>query len=100
MAIVKQLDRRAGKNKDHEPLAQINFVLVFGQDSNLPFYYRKLAGNIPDVKTVKELVKELDVIECFQQPGKDPFIGEILSRQNHLYLDLGVTPPENPTSLC
>lgn len=53
---------RYGKNKDHEPLAQINLVLVYGQDSNLPFYYRKLAGNIPDVKTVKELVKELDVL--------------------------------------
>ena len=53
---------RYGKNKDHEPLAQINLVLVYGQDSNLPFYYRKLAGNFPDVKTVKELVKELDVL--------------------------------------
>ena len=53
---------RYGKNKDHEPMAQINLVLVYGQDSNLPFYYRKLAGNIPDVKTVKELVKELDAL--------------------------------------
>lgn len=51
-----------GKNKDHDPLGQINLVLVYGQESNLPFYYRKLAGNIPDVKTVKELVKELDVL--------------------------------------
>jgi hypothetical protein len=51
-----------GKNKDYDPLPQINLVLVFGETSNLPFYYRKLAGNIPDVKTVTELVKELDVL--------------------------------------
>lgn len=42
---------RYGKNKDHEHLAQINLSLHFGQQSRLPFYYRKLAGNIPDVKT-------------------------------------------------
>ncbi|KJS28349.1 MAG: hypothetical protein VR64_24950 [Desulfatitalea sp. BRH_c12] len=41
---------RYGKNKDHEHLAQINLSLLFGQQSRLPFYYRKLAGNIPDVE--------------------------------------------------
>ncbi|MGI9570768.1 MAG: IS1634 family transposase, partial [Desulfobulbia bacterium] len=34
---------RYGKNKDHEHLAQINLTLLFGQQSRLPFYYRKLA---------------------------------------------------------
>ncbi len=59
----KQLKQvRYGKNKDYDPLPQINLLLVFGENSNLPFYYRKLAGNIPDVKTVTELVKELDVL--------------------------------------
>ena len=33
----------------------MNLALVFGETSNLPFYYRKLAGNIPDSKTVKNL---------------------------------------------
>ena len=42
-----------GKNKDHDPLPQINLLLVFGEKSYLPFYYRRLAGNIPDVKTVR-----------------------------------------------
>ncbi|MEN6509828.1 MAG: transposase [Smithella sp.] len=51
-----------GKNKEYEPLAQINLVLLFGETSNLPFYYRKLAGNIPDVKTVNELVRELNIL--------------------------------------
>ena len=36
--------------------------MVFGQESNLPFYYRKLAGNIPDVKTVHRLLEELDIL--------------------------------------
>ncbi len=39
---------RHGKNKDDDRLPQINLLLLFGQKSNLPFYYRKLAGNIPD----------------------------------------------------
>lgn len=51
-----------GKNKDCDPLPQINLLLVFGEDSYLPFYYRRLAGNIPDVKTVKVYLRELDVL--------------------------------------
>jgi transposase len=35
---------------------------VFGEQSGLPFYYRKLAGNIPDSKTVKILLTELNVL--------------------------------------
>ena len=51
---------RYGKNKDHEPLPQINLALLFGQQSRLPFYYRKLAGNIPDVKTLKKLLADMN----------------------------------------
>ena len=57
---MKQI--RYGKNKDGENLPQINLALLFGEDSGLPFYYRKLAGNIPDVKTIRELIRELDVL--------------------------------------
>jgi len=53
---------RYGKNKDHEHLAQINLTLLFGQDSRLPFYYRKLAGNISDVKTIKKLVADMNTL--------------------------------------
>ncbi|MEG2951245.1 MAG: transposase, partial [Clostridia bacterium] len=52
-----------GHNKDHDPLPQINLALLFGEESNLPFYYRKLPGNITDVKTVMNLladIKDLD----------------------------------------
>lgn len=51
-----------GKNKDGEKLPQINLALIFGENSGLPFYYRKIAGNIPDVKTIRELLRELDVL--------------------------------------
>ena len=51
-----------GKNKDDDQLPQINLALVFGEESKLPFYYRKLAGNVPDVKTIQELLRELDVL--------------------------------------
>ena len=51
-----------GFNKEHDRLPQLNVALVFGQESNLPFYYRKLAGNIPDAKTVLHLLEELDIL--------------------------------------
>lgn len=58
--LMKQV--RYGKNKDGENLPQINLALLFGEESGLPFYYRKLAGNIPDVKSVRELIRELDIL--------------------------------------
>ena len=51
-----------GKNKENDRLPQINLLLVFGEKSGLPFYYRKLAGNIPDSKTVKHLLEDLDIL--------------------------------------
>jgi transposase len=57
-SCLKQV--RYGVNKDHDPLPQINIALLFGEKSNLPFYYRKLAGNIPDVKTVKNLLADIN----------------------------------------
>lgn len=53
---------RYGKNKEDDKLPQFNLALLFGEKSGLPFYYRKIAGNIPDVKTINELVRELDVL--------------------------------------
>ena len=58
--MLKQV--KYGKNKDDEHLPQINLALVFGEESRLPFYYRKIAGNVPDVKTIRELLRELDVL--------------------------------------
>ena len=59
-----------GKNKENDPLPQLNLLLVFGERSGLPFYYRKLAGNIPDSKTVKHLLEDLDILGF----GKTKFV--------------------------
>ena len=59
-----------GKNKENDRLPQINLLLVFGEKSGLPFYYRKLAGNIPDSKTVKHLLEDLDILGF----GKTKFV--------------------------
>ena len=53
---------KMGRNKEHDHLPQINLALLFGEESGLPFYYRKLPGNITDVKTVKQLMAEFDVM--------------------------------------
>ena len=37
--------------------------MLFGQQSRLPFYYRKLAGSIPDVKTLKKLLADMDTLD-------------------------------------
>lgn len=55
---------RYGKNKDCDPLPQINLALVFGQESMMPVYYRKLPGNITDVQTVRKLLKDIECIKC------------------------------------
>jgi transposase len=53
---------RYGMNKEDDHLPQINLALLFGELSNLPFYYRKLPGNISDVKTVKNLIADMDFL--------------------------------------
>ena len=59
-AALKQV--KSGKNKEHDWLPQINLALLFGEKSKLPFYYRKLPGNITDVKTIRQLIHEFDVM--------------------------------------
>ena len=43
--------------------------------------------------TLPGLLDKLDVIECFEQPGKSLRVGELLDKQKQLYYDLGVIPP-------
>lgn len=58
--VLKQVKK--GKNKENDRLPQLNLALLFGEESGLPFYYRKLPGNITDVKTVRQLVQEFDLL--------------------------------------
>ena len=61
--IQKASDRFVmAKMKKHKHLAQINWTLLFGQKSRLPLYYRKLAGNILDVKTLRKLLADMNTL--------------------------------------
>ena len=59
--LMKQV--KWGRNKENEPLPQINLALVYGQESRLPVYYRKLPGNITDVATVQKMLKDIDFLK-------------------------------------
>ena len=43
--------------------------------------------------SITGLLDKLDVIECFEQPGKVLRVGEMVEKQEQLYYDLGVAPP-------
>ena len=45
--------------------------------------------------TLSALLDKLDVIECFEQPGRTIRVGEILDEQKRLYHELGVSPPSS-----
>ena len=51
-----------GHSKENNGLPQIKLAVVFGEKSGLPFYYRKLAGNIPDLMTVETLLSDLETL--------------------------------------
>jgi transposase len=53
-----------GYNRDHEKLPQINLAMLFGQESGLPAYYRRLPGNINDVSTLKTTTDSLAFLGC------------------------------------
>ena len=43
--------------------------------------------------TLQGVLDKLDVIECFESPGQEAKIGEVLEKQKQLYLNLGIEPP-------
>ena len=75
---------RYGMNKEHDHLAQLNLALVFGQESSLPFYYRKLPGNVTDVKTVRNMLADMDFLNL---------------KKVHLVMDRGFYSAENINEL-
>ncbi|MFT8582005.1 MAG: transposase [Schleiferilactobacillus perolens] len=40
----------------------MNLLVVYGEQSGLPFYYRQLSGSVPDVKTVIKLLDDLEAL--------------------------------------
>lgn len=59
--LIKQV--KYGKNKEHDLLPQLNLLMLYGETSRLPVYYRKLCGNIPDVSTMENLLKDIDFLQ-------------------------------------
>ena len=53
---------------------------------------KMIDGHLYSQYTMHELLDELDVIECYLEPGKAPAQGEVLMKQEQLYRDLGVNP--------
>jgi transposase len=50
---------RWGYNRDKEKLPQINLAMLYGQNSALPAYYRRIQGNITDVTTLTATIDNL-----------------------------------------
>jgi transposase len=50
---------RWGHNRDGERLPQINLGMLFGQESGLPVYYRRLPGSVGDVSAIKKTLQTL-----------------------------------------
>ena len=49
--------------------------------------------------TISSLLDKLDVIECFERPGRKLHVGEMLEKQKKLYLDLGIPVPSSSSLL-
>ena len=43
--------------------------------------------------TLQTLLDKIDMIECFENPGYDLRVGEVLSKQRQIYEALGINPP-------
>jgi len=59
--LIKQV--KYGKNKEGDSLPQINLALLLGEQSGLPVYYRKLPGNLSDVKLIDKLLKDIEFLK-------------------------------------
>ena len=45
--------------------------------------------------TLQGLLDKLDVIECFETPGKAQSVGKVLEKQKAIYKNLGIRPPDS-----
>lgn len=49
--------------------------------------------------TIQGLLDEVDLIECYTEPGKSLTVGEVLQKQRQLFKDMDVLPPDVVASL-
>jgi len=52
-----------GRNKNHLYIPQINLLLLFSPETNLPTYIRLLPGSIRDISTIKKTIQMADIHE-------------------------------------
>jgi len=52
-----------GYNRDDENLPQINLGVVYTEDTNFPLYYQIYPGSISDVSTLKNILKNLEILK-------------------------------------
>jgi hypothetical protein len=64
-------------------------------------YIKKRMGdkNLFKPYTLQGLLDEVDMIECFTEPGKSLFVGEVLQKQRQIYKDMDVLAPDVVASL-
>ena len=55
---------RYGYNRDKEKLPQVNLLMVSGETSHMPLYFRVLPGSIKDVSTLCETLSTLNMIDA------------------------------------
>lgn len=75
---------RWGYNRDGEDLPQINLLMVTGEKSRLPIYYRIIPGSIKDVGTLRE---SLGIMELLN------------TKSMHLVMDKGFYSEKNIDAL-
>lgn len=73
-----------GYNRDGEDLPQINLLMVTGQVSHMPLFYRALPGSIRDVSTLDESLSRLELVDV---------------RVLHLVMDKGFYSEDNLLAL-
>jgi transposase len=64
-------------------------------------YIKKQMGekNLFKQYTLQGLLDEVDLIECFAQPGKALTVGEVLQKQRQIFKDMDVSAPDVVASL-
>jgi transposase len=50
-----------GHNKEHDRLPQVNQLFMYDICGSMPVYYRRMPGNIPDTRTLRTTLKELEL---------------------------------------
>ena len=55
---------RLGYNRDGDDLPQINMLMITGEKSRMPLYYRIIPGSINDVRTLQESIKQMSYIDA------------------------------------